>query len=88
MGMALRAPMVYKKLISEMECKVYSDLYGLDTVSLRYFNVYSPCQRADSAYATAIANWMSAIRRNINPFITGDGTQRREYGLRGRCGSC
>jgi nucleoside-diphosphate-sugar epimerase len=72
------SPYGLQKLISEMECKVYSDLYGLDTVSLRYFNVYSPCQRADNPYATAVANWMRAIRCNTNPFITGDGTQRRD----------
>lgn len=71
-------PYGLQKLISEMECKLYSDLYGLDTVSLRYFNVYSSCQKADGPYATAIANWMKYIREGKNPFITGDGEQSRD----------
>ena len=71
-------PYGLQKLISEMECKLYSDLYGLDTVSLRYFNVYSENQSAEGPYATAVANWMEHIRRGKNPFITGDGKQRRD----------
>ena len=61
-----------------MECKLYSDLYDLDTVSLRYFNVYSEDQIVDSAYATAIANWMHHIRQNKMPFLNGDGTPKRD----------
>ena len=72
------SPYGLQKLISEMECKLYSDLYGLDTITLRYFNVYSPCQLVDSPYATAVANWMNSIRLGKNPFITGDGEQRRD----------
>ena len=53
-------------------------VYGLDTVSLRYFNVYSEDQEADGPYATAIANFMHYIRQGKTPFITGDGTQRRD----------
>ncbi len=72
------SPYGLQKLISEQECKLYSDLYGLDTVTLRYFNVYSPCQRVDGPYATAVANWMHCIRIGKNPYITGDGEQRRD----------
>ena len=72
------SPYGLQKLISEMECQLYSKLYGLDTVSLRYFNVYSEDQKADGPYATAIANWMKYIRESKTPFITGDGTQRRD----------
>jgi len=71
-------PYGLQKLISEMECKLYSDLYNLDTVTLRYFNVYSQDQKADGPYATAIANWMKCIKTNKNPFITGDGKQCRD----------
>jgi UDP-glucose 4-epimerase len=77
-GAGPTSPYGLQKLISEMECKLYSDLYGLDTVTLRYFNVYSPCQLVDSPYATAVANWMNSIRLGKNPFITGDGEQRRD----------
>jgi len=72
------SPYGLQKLVSELETKLYSDLYGLDTVTLRYFNVYSPCQKALSSYATAIANFMEFIRQGKNPFITGDGEQKRD----------
>jgi UDP-glucose 4-epimerase len=72
------SPYGLQKLISEMECKLYSELYGLDTVTLRYFNVYSPDQKAEGAYATAVSNFMQHIRDGKNPFITGTGEQRRD----------
>jgi len=77
-GSGPESPYALQKLFTEMECKLYNDLYGLDTVSLRYFNVYSPDQKADSAYATAVANWMQFIRDKKPPFITGDGEQKRD----------
>tara|TARA_R100000008_G_scaffold70529_1_gene48146 strand:- start:59 stop:709 length:651 start_codon:yes stop_codon:yes gene_type:complete len=72
------SPYGLQKLVSEMECKLYSDLYGLDTVCLRYFNVYSPDQEATGQYATAVANFMRHIKEGKSPFITGDGNQRRD----------
>ena len=72
------SPYALQKLTSELEMKIYADLYGIDTVTLRYFNVYSPYQKADGPYATAVANWMQHIRDGKNPFITGDGEQRRD----------
>tara|TARA_A100001515_G_scaffold51060_2_gene40255 strand:+ start:20974 stop:21909 length:936 start_codon:yes stop_codon:yes gene_type:complete len=77
-GSGPNSPYGLQKLVSEMECKLYSKLYGLDTVCLRYFNVYSPDQKAIGPYATAISNWMRHIREEKNPFITGDGKQRRD----------
>ena len=77
-GHGPESPYGLQKLISEMECELYSKLYGVDTVTLRYFNVYSPCQKANDAYATAIANWMHFIKTGRSPFITGDGNQRRD----------
>ena len=76
------SPYALQKLYTEMECRVYSELYGLDTVTLRYFNVYSPDQQAKTAYATAVANWMQHIRDDKSPFITGDGEQRRDMANR------
>ena len=67
-----------QKLVTEIETEIYSRVYGLDTVSLRYFNVYSEDQKAGGPYATAVSNWMHSIRENIRPFITGDGEQRRD----------
>ena len=66
------------KLMPESMCSVWSKLYNIDTVSLRYFNVYSPCQQAEGPYATAIANWMQHLREGKQPFITGDGEQSRD----------
>ena len=71
-------PYALQKMTTEIETKLYSELYGLDTVSLRYFNVYSKDQPADGPYATAISNWMKYIKNGKNPFITGEGDQRRD----------
>ena len=72
------SPYALHKYTSEIETTLYYKLFGMDTVSLRYFNVYSPDQRADGPYATAIANWMEFIKQGKNPFITGTGEQRRD----------
>jgi len=72
------SPYALQKLYAEMECRLWSKIYGLDTVSLRYFNVYSEDQQAETAYATAIANWMHHIKSGKAPFINGDGHQRRD----------
>tara|TARA_B000000609_G_C24105736_1_gene310963 strand:- start:12 stop:896 length:885 start_codon:yes stop_codon:yes gene_type:complete len=72
------SPYALQKLVSEMECKLYSNLYGVDTVSLRYFNVYSEDQEVNGPYSTAIANWMDNIKNNKVPFITGTGEQSRD----------
>ena len=72
------SPYALQKYTTELECRMYPELYGMDTVSLRYFNVYSHDQQASGPYATAVCNWMKAVRENVNPFITGDGEQRRD----------
>tara|TARA_Y100001963_G_C6775737_1_gene447226 strand:+ start:831 stop:1787 length:957 start_codon:yes stop_codon:yes gene_type:complete len=72
------SPYALQKLYGEMECELWSKIYDLDTVSLRYFNVYSEDQKAESAYATAISNWMQYIRENKTPFLNGTGHQRRD----------
>jgi UDP-glucose 4-epimerase len=71
-------PYALQKMVTEIECRLYSELYGLETVGLRYFNVYSEEQRASGAYATAVSNWMQFIREGKVPFITGEGSQRRD----------
>jgi len=71
-------PYALQKLVTEMECKIYSEIYGLDTVSLRYFNVYSEDQDASGPNATAVAHWIHSIKNDIEPYITGDGEQRRD----------
>ena len=71
-------PYALQKYVTELETKIYADVYGLEAVSLRYFNVYSECQTIDGPYVTAIANWMKNIKENKKSFITGDGEQRRD----------
>lgn len=77
-GNGPNSPYGLQKLISEMECKLYAKVFDIDTVTLRYFNVYSPDQSASGPYATAISNYMQYIRDARTPFITGDGEQRRD----------
>lgn len=72
------SPYALSKYVGEMETILYSRLYNVKTVGLRYFNVYSENQEADGPYATAVANWMKYIRQGNTPFITGDGTQKRD----------
>src|SRR5204863_4608869 len=56
-----RSPYAVSKLAGEHYCRVYAELHGLETVSLRYFNVYGPRQRPDSAYAAVIPLFIDAL---------------------------
>lgn len=73
------SPYGLHKLMSEMECKLFSELYGLDTVCLRYFNVYSEDQPFGGSYSTAISAWMQMIREGSPLRIDGDGEQTRDF---------
>jgi len=73
------SPYGLHKLMSEMECKLFSDLYGVDTVCLRYFNVYSEDQPYGGSYSTAISAWMQMIREGKPLRIDGDGEQTRDF---------
>tara|TARA_R110002096_G_scaffold435078_3_gene659290 strand:+ start:315 stop:1151 length:837 start_codon:yes stop_codon:yes gene_type:complete len=73
-----KSPYGLHKLMSELECKLYSELYGLDTVCLRYFNVYSEDQPFGGTYSTAICAWMEMIRTGNELRIDGDGEQTRD----------
>ena len=77
-GHGPESPYALQKMVTELECRLYTKLYKLDTVSLRYFNVYSEDQETNGSYGTAIANWMQAIRDKTVPYITGNGKQRRD----------
>ena len=67
------------KLMSEMECKLYAEFYDIDTVSLRYFNVFSKDQKYGGPYSTVIAAWNYAHRNNKPFVIYGDGQQTRDF---------
>ena len=68
-----------QKLASEHYCQVYHRLHGLETVCLRYFNVYGPRQRADSPYSGVIAKFIDAARAGRPITIFGDGEQTRDF---------
>jgi len=76
-----KSPYAAQKLCTEIFCKVFSDLYGLDTVNLRYFNVYGPGQYGDSAYSTVISAWLENLYfpTATKSFIEGDGMQSRDF---------
>ena len=67
------------KRMTEMECKLYSSLYDMDTVSLRFFNVYSEDQEYGGPYSTAISAWFEMIKNNKPLRLDGDGTQTRDF---------
>jgi UDP-glucose 4-epimerase len=74
-----KSPYGLHKLISEMECRLFSELYGLDTVCLRYFNAYSEDQDFGGSYSTAICAWMEMIRQGSPLRMDGDGEQTRDF---------
>ena len=67
------------KLAAEHYCRVYSELHGLETVALRYFNVYGPRQRPDAAYAAVIPLFVDALLRGRELEVHGDGRQSRDF---------
>lgn len=74
-----KSPYGLQKLIGEQYCKVWSSVYGLPTVSLRYFNVYGSRLDPDGAYALVIGRFLK-LRKEGKPLtITGDGTQTRDF---------
>ena len=74
-----RSPYAASKLAGEALCRAWSASYGLDTVSLRYFNIFGPRQRADSAYAAVIPAFARALLDGAAPTIFGDGEQTRDF---------
>ena len=74
-----RSPYAVTKLAGEHYSRVYWELHGLETVSLRYFNVYGPRQRPDSEYAAVIPLFVEALLRGGDPHIHGDGRQSRDF---------
>lgn len=73
------SPYAASKMAGEHYCGLFSSLYGLETVSLRYFNVYGPRQDAASQYAGVIPKFVSALISDTAPTIYGDGKQSRDF---------
>ncbi len=73
------SPYALQKYIGEQYCKLFRDVYGLPTVSLRYFNVYGPGMDPNGAYALAIGKFILQRQEGKPITITGDGTQTRDF---------
>ena len=73
------SPYAVSKLIGERYCEVYHALHGLETVSLRYFNVFGPRQDSDSPYAAVIPLFIQSLFHGQRPRVFGDGEQTRDF---------
>jgi len=73
------SPYAVGKLVGEYYCSVFSKVFGLQTIALRYFNVFGPQQDPTSQYAAAIPAFVTAILRDQSPTIYGDGEQSRDF---------
>jgi nucleoside-diphosphate-sugar epimerase len=73
------SPYAVAKLVGEYYCQVFTRVYGLETVSLRYFNVFGPRQDPGSQYSGVVSRFISALFGNERPVIYGDGEQSRDF---------
>jgi UDP-glucose 4-epimerase len=73
------SPYGVSKLAGEYYCQAFTEVYGLETVALRYFNVFGPRQDETSHYAAVIPKFIAAMARGERPTIYGDGTQSRDF---------
>ena len=73
------SPYAVGKLGGELYCRVFHRLHHLETVSLRYFNVFGPGQSPDSQYAAVLPRFIAALKAGESPVIYGDGRQTRDF---------
>jgi len=73
------SPYAVNKLAGELYCKVFTRVYGLETVSLRYFNVFGPRQDPSSQYSAVIPRFIQSLLAGRRPVIYGDGEQSRDF---------
>jgi UDP-glucose 4-epimerase len=74
-----KSPYALQKLVGEQYCRVFSEVYGLETVALRYFNVYGPRQDPTSPYSGVLSLFLKALIERRSPTIFGDGEQSRDF---------
>ncbi len=79
MTVSPKSPYGLQKYVGELYCRVWSAVHGLETVSLRYFNVYGPRLNPDGAYALAIGKFLRQRKEGKPLTIWGDGTQTRDF---------
>jgi UDP-glucose 4-epimerase len=73
------SPYAAAKLFGEYYCSVFFKVYGLETISLRYFNVFGPYQDPTSQYAAAIPAFVTSVIHGKSPIVYGDGEQSRDF---------
>jgi len=73
------SPYALQKYIGEQYCRLFYQLYGLDTISLRYFNIFGPKQDPNSLYSAVIPKFIDALLQGRPPIIFGDGEQSRDF---------
>lgn len=73
------SPYAITKYVNELYANVFSDLYGVETIGLRYFNVFGRRQDPNGAYAAVIPLWVKALINHESPMINGDGTYSRDF---------
>ena len=73
------SPYAVAKLVGEYYCQVFTRVYGLETVSLRYFNVFGPRQDPGSQYSGVVSRFISTLLSDERPVIYGDGEQSRDF---------
>ncbi|HRW37379.1 MAG: NAD-dependent epimerase/dehydratase family protein [Acidimicrobiales bacterium] len=74
-----KSPYAASKVAAELYLRVYWELHGLETVALRYFNVYGPRQDPNGPYAAVIPRFIAALRAGEAPQVNGDGGQSRDF---------
>ncbi len=73
------SPYALAKLTGEYYCQVFSSVYQLETITLRYFNVFGPRQNPESQYAAVIPKFIQAVQEKKTPVVYGDGEQTRDF---------
>lgn len=73
------SPYAAAKLVGELYCRAFYSVYGLETMSLRYFNVFGPRQNPSSMYSGVISRFIDALMTGQKPMIYGDGEQSRDF---------
>jgi len=76
---APKSPYALQKLVGEEYCRLFTQLYGLETVSIRYFNVFGPRQQPNSQYSGVISLFIKALSSGTSPLVLGDGEQTRDF---------
>jgi UDP-glucose 4-epimerase len=79
MKSAPESPYALSKYTGERYCQIFTRIYGLETVCLRYFNVFGPRQNPNSQYSAAIPKFIKLVKEGKSPTIYGDGEQSRDF---------